>query len=176
MNRAGTLLMVGFGLFAHTAVALDSDSILDGMALREAERSQHRNLALSLRNQQILEKQAESKARQLMFQLQAAEALSAIQNLSRQQDSITHNSDPSVRDSKPDYQIDLERMTLAALLYFGDEWFARILYGSRVFFARDGDVLLNQVNVQVRKDGVTLVHNGRRHRLQGESSWTLSKP
>lgn len=176
MNKARTLLVLGIGLFVQTAAALENQSSADGSESREAERSQHRVLALSLRNQQILEKQAESKARQLMFQLQAAEALSAIQNLSRQQELITHKPENSALAGKPKYQIDVDRMTLAALLYFGDEWFARILYGSRVFFARDGDVLLNQINVRVHKDGVTLLHNGRTHRLQGESSWTPSKP
>ena len=52
--------------------------LLTEHAIFPEEGKQHQQLALSLRNQRLLEEQAESRARQLQYQLQAAEAMHAI--------------------------------------------------------------------------------------------------
>ncbi|MCC5854397.1 MAG: hypothetical protein JJU10_01795 [Idiomarina sp.] len=139
-------------------------------AMFPAEGQQHQQLALSLRNQRILEQQAESRARQLQFQLQAAEALAAMRELSygyseTENVPVSTSSAPSV----PVFHADLQRFRLLALAHRHGEWTARLGYGEHILTVKHGDVLLGDVRVSFDGMSVRLRDNQAVHTLSLEA-------
>lgn len=137
----------------------------------QVEREQHRYLALSLRNQKLLEQQAESKARQLAFQLQSAQALAAIRKLSVDQKELTSEGMANPIESYPVAHIDLQNFMLRSVFSWRDRWIARIEYAQRFYVVKDGDTLFNRVQVQVDSGGVELTLGEQRVYLRGQSLW-----
>lgn len=135
-------------------------------AMFPAEGKQHQQLALSLRNQRLLEQQAESRARQMQYQLQAAEALHAMRQLSVLVSAAeVQHTDDSSRDPQVAFQVDLHRFRLLALFMRNNQWFARLAYGEHIFSTADNDIILGDIQVIIRSDQVILQHQGRRHTL-----------
>lgn len=158
------------------ALALVSDSyllspeaqqeLLAEHAIFPAEGRQHQQLALSLRNQRLLEQQAESRARQLQHQLQAAEALHAMRQLSIMVATPELHSDTEHRQAGTlSVQVDLHRFRLLALFIRDGRWIARLGYGEHIVSARSGDVIWGDISVTVRSDRVILASHDSRHTL-----------
>lgn len=141
-------------------------ALLAEHAVFPAEGRQHQQLALSLRNQRLLEQQAESRARQLQHQLQAAEALHAMRQLSVMVAPPELHADPKQQQSTTlGVQVDLYRFRLLALFLREGRWIARLGYGDHIVSARSGDIILGDVAVIVRSDRVILSSHDSRHTL-----------
>ncbi|RUO43823.1 hypothetical protein CWE15_01075 [Aliidiomarina taiwanensis] len=136
-------------------------------AMFPAEGQQHQQLALSLRNQRLLEQQAESRARQMQYQLQAAEALHAMRQLSVLVSAadVAHAEEPR-SDTQVAFQVDLHRFRLLALFMRNNQWLARLAYGEHIFSTAHNDIILGDIRVIVRSDRVILQHQERRHTLK----------
>ncbi|HLV47826.1 MAG TPA: hypothetical protein VKY35_02050 [Aliidiomarina sp.] len=135
-------------------------------AMFPGEGKQHQQLALSLRNQRLLEQQAESRARQMQYQLQAAEAMHAMRQLSVlvAAPEVPRNSEEGV-DNRVSFQVDLYRFKLLALFKRQNQWVARLAYGDHIFAAATGDTILGDIRVQIINQAVVLQHQDRRHTL-----------
>lgn len=135
-------------------------------AMFPAEGQQHQQLALSLRNQRLLEQQAESRARQMQYQLQAAEALHAMRQLSILVSTAdVQHADDSTGETQVSFQVDLYRFRLLALFMRNNQWFARLAYGEHIFSTAHNDIILGDIKVTIRNDKVILQHQERRHTL-----------
>src|SRR5690554_3981391 len=111
-------LILGLALADSESYLLQPDQqqqLLTQHAMFPAEGKQHQQLALSLRNQRLLEQQAESRARQMQYQLQAAEAIHAMRQLSVMvaAPEVNSNSD-DVANSNVTIEVDLHRFGLLA--------------------------------------------------------------
>ncbi|RTE86875.1 MULTISPECIES: hypothetical protein [Gammaproteobacteria] len=138
--------------------------LLTEHAVFPEEGRQHQQLALSLRNQRLLEAQAESRARQLQFQLQAAQALHAIRQLSVVVDSSElQTSDES--NNEVSYQTDLKRFRLLGIWRRSNGVRAKLAYGEHLFTVKHGDRLLGNIVVHVNTHKVVLNIDGKRHEL-----------
>ncbi len=135
-------------------------------AMFPGEGKQHQQLALSLRNQRLLEQQAESRARQMQYQLQAAEAMHAMRQLSVlvAAPDVTSNKDENT-DNRVTFQVDLHRFRLLALFKHKHEWGARLAYGEHIFAVAEGDIILGDIRVRINNQAVVLQHQERRHTL-----------
>lgn len=155
-------------------------------AIFPAEGQQHQQLALSLRNQRLLEQQAESRARQMQYHLQAAEALHAMRQLSVQltttdltanpviqpqfttkvlTPALTENNSTEVSTSPMNWQIDLPRFRLLALFKRQEQWVARLAYGDYIFAAKDKDVVFGELKIRIKAQQVVLQYQGLSHTL-----------
>ncbi|MCO4322024.1 hypothetical protein [Aliidiomarina quisquiliarum] len=135
-------------------------------AMFPGEGRQHQQLALSLRNQRLLEQQAESRARQMQYQLQAAEAIHAMRQLSvlvAPPEVATNNE--TVNNNNVTFQIDLHRFRLLALFKRNNQWVARLAYGEHIFAASSGDIILGDIGVKIDRQAVELRHQDRLHTL-----------
>ncbi|TRW49347.1 hypothetical protein FM042_00270 [Aliidiomarina halalkaliphila] len=158
-------------LLLHAVALPDSNNALSPTMSEQEEREQHRYLALSLRNQKLLEQQAESKARQLAFQLQSAQALAAIRKLSVDQKELTTDGISNSLESYPVPHIDLHHFVVRSIFSWRDRWIARIEYAQRLYVVKDGDILFNRVQVNVDSDGVGLSLGEQRVYLRGQALW-----
>ncbi|WP_194757337.1 hypothetical protein [Aliidiomarina indica] len=159
-------------VFILTAPMIPQSTAGEPVAVSEhAERDQHRYLALSLRNQKLLEQQAESKARQLAFQLQSAQALAAIRKLSVDRQELSHEGLAAPLDTYSDLQLDLQGFIVRAIFSWRDRWIARIEYGQRLYVVRDGDTLFDRIDIGVSADGVTLTLGEQNVFLRGTALW-----
>ena len=133
-------------------------------AIFPEEGKQHQQLALSLRNQRLLEEQAESRARQLQYQLQAAEAMHAMRQLSiLVSPSSLQESHEEV--SNVSFQADLKRFRLLGIWQRGAQITARLAYGDHIFSVRSNDVLLGEIRVEVKPRHVLLHAQDQIHQL-----------
>jgi len=106
----------------------------------------------SLRNQRLLEQQAESLARQYQFRLQAAQAANALRLLEKQDAEAPHSS--------------LENYHLHAVLIHNGSIEARLGKGRFVFPVRDNQVLGNGIRVTVRNNYVELSRGNEYRKLE----------
>lgn len=158
-------------LILNAVAVASADEVTPAGLADQAEREQHRYLALSLRNQKLLEQQAESKARQLAFQLQSAQALAAIRKLSIDHQELTSEGLPNTLERYPDIQIDLQNFALRSIFSWRDYWVARLEYAQRLYVVKDGDTLFDRVKVQVSADGVALQVGEQALFLRGSALW-----
>jgi len=133
-------------------------------AIFPEEGKQHQQLALSLRNQRLLEAQAESRARELQYQLQAAEALHAMRQLSILVTPATLQEEDEQR-SNVSFQSDLKRFRLLGIWRRGSALSARLAYGDHIFSVKSDDLLLGEIRVRIHDKRVTLIAEGRTHEL-----------
>ncbi|RUO38786.1 hypothetical protein CWE13_03910 [Aliidiomarina shirensis] len=138
--------------------------------LNKDEVNQHKQLALSLRNQRLLEQKAESRAKQLLFQLQAAEAWAAIQRLGGQV-SGAHADEADAADNSNLYVADVNEFygfRALAIIKRGENWIARIGDNQRVITVKNGSELKPGVRVRIEKDLVELTGKGWKHQISME--------
>jgi len=162
-------LILGLALADSESYLLQPDQqqqLLTQHAMFPAEGKQHQQLALSLRNQRLLEQQAESRARQMQYQLQAAEAIHAMRQLSVMvaAPEVNSNSD-DVANNNVTFQVDLHRFRLLALFKRNNQWVARLAYGEHIFAVGSGDIILGDIRVYIAPNAVVLRHQERRHTL-----------
>lgn len=176
MSKTLTWLVLLFLATHKTAIAEEEDkesyirdqseqqALLTQHAVFPEEGRQHQQLALSLRNQKLLEAQAESRARQLQFQLQAAEALHAIRQL-----SVVVNSNPlqtnEEQSSDISFQTDMKQFRLLGIWKRGNSRSARLAYGEHIFNAKSGDRLLGEIDIRVLSDHVIMMIGSQEHKL-----------
>ncbi|WP_113907325.1 hypothetical protein [Aliidiomarina celeris] len=157
------LLLLGDSYLATPSEQVD---ILAEHAVFPAEGKQHQQLALSLRNQRLLEQQAESRARQLQHQLLAAQALHAMRQMSVVVATTDLNSEEENNaPGEMTVQVDLHRFRLLALFFREGRWIARLGYGDHIVAARSGDIILGDVEVVVEPTRVVLASHNSRHTL-----------
>lgn len=150
-------LIMSLALSSGLAVQSDESEIQDKLvqhAVSVEEGQQYVQLALSLRNQKLLEQQAESLARQYQFRLQAAQAATALRNLEP-------DGTQSLTVVNP-----LKDYTLRALVLHQDALEARLSVDQRIVTARDNQRFENGVLVSVRSDHVLLSLGNQRRRLE----------
>ncbi len=162
-------LILSLALADNNSYLLRSDEQQEQLtqhAMFPEEGRQHQQLALSLRNQRLLEQQAESRARQMQYQLQAAEAMHAMRQLSVlvATPEVTSNNE-SVNSNNVTFQIDLHRFRLLALFKRNNQWVARLAYGEHIFAAASGDIILGDIGVRIVRQSVELKHQERQHTL-----------
>lgn len=129
------------------------------------EAEQHKQLSLSLRNQRLLEQQAESRAKQLLFQLQAAEAWAAIQRLGGE---FVNAKGPQATVLENDIERVPERFLryrVHALVNREGLWVARVNNGSRMITLRDGDLVVPGIVAKVNTSAVEFIADNWRYKL-----------
>lgn len=138
--------------------------------LNKDEANQHQQLALSLRNQKLLEQQAESRAKQLLFQLQAAEAWAAIQRLGVQVNSVAVNEHEDLGNAEIYTSVPNEFLGYKAfaIIKHSDTWIARIGDAHRVITVRNGSDLKPGIKVRVDKNIVELIGKGWQYQISME--------
>ncbi len=153
----------------------------------QPEASQHSELALSLRNQEMLTRRAELRARQVESELQEIKTQETIERLQQndidklRQFSIetgdSGQSQPaeprytSSRNSGPSSQspqipsepkvTPLENFRVVGIFKQGDEWVARITRGGSIERVKTGYVLDGEIEVQVEKERVKLTRDDK---------------
>ena len=102
----------------------------------------------------------------MQYQLQAAEAMHAMRQLSVlvAAPEVTSNTDENT-DNRVTFQVDLHRFRLLALFKHKHEWGARLAYGEHIFSTAHNDIILGDIKVTIRNDKVILQHQERRHTL-----------
>lgn len=162
------LLLVFVSSYSAKLLA-DEKTLLDTI-LNKEEASQHQQLALSLRNQKLLEQQAESRAKQLLFQLQAAEAWAAIQRLGVQVNSVvvSENEDSGSSEVYTSVPNELLGYKVFAIIKRSDNWIARIGNGNQVITVVHGSQLRPGIGVRVDKHRVELIGKGWQHQISME--------
>jgi hypothetical protein len=138
--------------------------------LDKSEAQQHKQLSLSLRNQRLLEQQAESRAKQLLFQLQAAEAWAAIQRLGGEFTN-TGATSAAVVSADNDAGRVPERVLqyrVHALVKRENEWVARVNNGYQMITVRDGDAITPGIIAKVNRGVVEFIADSWRYKLSME--------
>lgn len=133
--------------------------------LSDEQRNEHTILAISLRNQRLLEQQAESRAKQLLFQLQAAEAWAAIQRIGGEFSDASASAKDEVSPNIPDA---ISRYRLHVLIYRDATWLARVSDGERLITLRHGDMVWPGVVAHIQRYGVRFVAAGWQYQLAAE--------
>ncbi|MCH8492311.1 MAG: hypothetical protein LAT53_03640 [Idiomarina sp.] len=140
------------------------------MLVDKNEAQQHKQLSLSLRNQRLLEQQAESRAKQLLFQLQAAEAWAAIQRLGGELTNTGVASAAVVTANNDAGQVP-ERVfqyRVHALVKRENVWVARVNNGYQMITLRDGDTITPGIIAKVNRGAVELIADNWRYKLSME--------
>ncbi|RUO21138.1 hypothetical protein CWE08_05975 [Aliidiomarina iranensis] len=135
--------------------------------LNAEEVNQHQQLALSLRNQKLLEQQAESRAKQLLFQLQAAEAWAAIQRLGVKVNAVS-NTEVEGTTVAEIYSAEREEVSgyrILAMIKQGDQWIAKIGNDHQVFTVHDGREFKPGVEARIQRNRVRLIGKGWQHEI-----------
>lgn len=152
----------------------------------QKEASQHAELALSLRNQEMLTRRAESRARQLEAELKEIQTQESIKRLqaddveklrqfsiqtgegatgeandpgyssNRRQNATNAPTRPAQPETTP-----LENFRVVGIFKEGDEWVARITRGGSIERVKSGYVLDGEIEVQVKKERVELTRNDK---------------
>ena len=138
--------------------------------LDTSEAQQHKQLSLSLRNQRLLEQQAESRAKQLLFQLQAAEAWAAIQRLGGELSNTAAPSAAAVTADTDSGRIP-ERVLqyrVHALVKRENAWVARVNNGHQMITLRDGDAITPGITAKVNRGVVEFIADSWRYKLSME--------
>lgn len=136
----------------------------------KSEAQQHKQLSLSLRNQRLLEQQAESRAKQLLFQLQAAEAWAAIQRLGGELTNTGATSAAVVTVDNDAGRVP-ERVLqyrVHALVKRENVWVARVNNGYQMITVRDGDAITPGIIAKVNRGVVEFIADSWRYKLSME--------
>lgn len=138
--------------------------------LDTSEVHQHKQLSLSLRNQRLLEQQAESRAKQLLFQLQAAEAWAAIQRLGGELSNTLATSAAAVTSDSDVGRIPerLLQYRVHALVKRENAWIARVNNGHQIITLRDGDTITPGITTKVNRGMVEFIADSWRYQLSME--------